>query len=223
MLPYCHVACILHCYFLANIPNCQIGEECGWSRWAADVNERRDGIKGVEISFLIFCLQRLPDIAKQKWSKKTKKMREKTFTQRGRVKREKWCFQKMSGLLFPILHPNSKWLTTKTFIQKLARKQWGWNVLAEIGWRHMFGTPLPAFKTLVDKLGWLFFGRKNYPDKMWRRSMWVGGCWHMTYVCSFAVQTNPADQIGEILQEGNRYFDGMMLASLSAKKYTWHV
>ena len=133
MLPYCHVACILHCYFLANIPNCQVGEECGWSRWAcyilpyiatycyiaihfhilpyclhiaplvlskhtklpnrevdcgwsrwaADVNERRDGIKGMEISFLIFCLQRLPDIAKQKWFKKqNKNERENIYTER---------------------------------------------------------------------------------------------------------------------------------------------
>ena len=67
ILPYCHTAmlpAILLYYFLANIPNCQIGMECGWSRWAADVNERRDGIKGVEFSLLIFCPQRLTDTSK---------------------------------------------------------------------------------------------------------------------------------------------------------------
>lgn len=61
---------------------------------------------------------------------------------------------------------------------------WGWNVLAEIGCRHMFGNPLPVFKTLVDRLGWLFLAERIIQTKCGGELCgWVGvGIWH---VCSF--------------------------------------
>ena len=88
----------------------------------------------------------------------------------------------MSDLLFPLLHTQLlfyDWplLTKKNIHPKMGQK----TMRAELVSRNRLKTYVWHYSRLLStSLVDSFFGRKNYPDEMWRRTMPVGGCWHMT-------------------------------------------